>query len=67
MKDNTDVCRVVDYPEVGETVEYPGETEGEVHCHGFVWPENAEDVYIHLLAQYVQNFDHRDRRGYFGK
>ncbi|CAN0038717.1 unnamed protein product [Hapterophycus canaliculatus] len=67
MADNTDVCRVVDYPAMGQTTEYPGESEGEVHCHGFVWPEDATDKYIHLLAQFVQHFDHRDRRGYYGK
>ena len=55
-----DVCYVVDKG-------YPGESEGEVHCHGFVWPEDATDKYIHLLAQFVQHFDHRDRRGYYGK
>eukprot|EP00903_Cladosiphon_okamuranus_P016615 g15327.t1 len=59
MKDNTDVCYV------GDTG-YPEESEGEVHCHGFVWPEDATDKYIHLLAQFVQHFDHRDRRGYYG-
>ncbi|CAM9616366.1 unnamed protein product [Scytosiphon promiscuus] len=66
MADNTDVCRVIDYPEVGQTTEYPGDSEGEVHCHGFAWPEDATDKYIHLLAQFVQHFDHRDRRGYYG-
>eukprot|EP00903_Cladosiphon_okamuranus_P015443 g14263.t1 len=59
MQDNTDVCYV------GDTG-YPGEEEGEVHCHGFVWPEDSSEVYVHLLAQYVQNFDHRDKRGYYG-
>eukprot|EP00752_Nemacystus_decipiens_P013910 g12347.t1 len=59
MQDNTDVCYV------GDTG-YPGESEGEVHCHGFVWPEDATDKYIHLLAQFVQHYDHRDRRGYYG-
>ncbi|CAM9859592.1 unnamed protein product [Pylaiella littoralis] len=59
MADNTDVCRV------GQ-MEYPGASEGEVHCHGFVWPEDATEKYIHLLAQFVQHFDHRDRRGYYG-
>eukprot|EP00752_Nemacystus_decipiens_P012631 g11187.t1 len=59
MADNTDVCYV------GDTG-YPGESEGEVHCHGFVWPEDATDKYIHLLAQFVQHFDHRDNRGYYG-
>ncbi|CAB1102459.1 unnamed protein product [Ectocarpus sp. CCAP 1310/34] len=30
MADNTDVCRVIDYPSMGETTEYPGGSEGEV-------------------------------------
>lgn len=55
-----DVCYIGD-------AAYPGDSEGEVHCHGFVWPEDATDSYIHQLAQYVQQFDHRDYRGYFGK
>eukprot|EP00752_Nemacystus_decipiens_P003492 g3225.t1 len=59
MADNTDVCRV------GAT-EYPADTEGEVHCHGFVWAEGATDKHVHLLAQYVQNFDHDNTRGYYG-
>eukprot|EP00903_Cladosiphon_okamuranus_P008160 g7859.t1 len=59
MQDNTDVCRV------GDTL-YPDESEGEVHCHGMVWPEDATDQYIHVVAQFVQHFDHRDRRGYYG-
>eukprot|EP00752_Nemacystus_decipiens_P012630 g11186.t1 len=59
MKDNTDVCYVGDKG-------YPGESEGKVHCHGFVWPQDATDKYIHLLAQFVEHFDHRDRRGYYG-
>ncbi|CAM9604682.1 unnamed protein product [Ectocarpus fasciculatus] len=64
--DNTDVCRVHDYPSTGETLEYPGDSEGDVHCHGIVWPEDATDKFIHLLAQYVQTFDHMDHKGYFG-
>lgn len=67
MQDNTDVCRVLDYPGIGDTVEYPGDSEGDVHCHGFVWPDNADDTYIHLAAQDVQNFNHRDKKGYFGR
>lgn len=36
---------------MGDT-EYLGESEGEVHCHGFVWPEDANDAYILVLAQW---------------
>ncbi|CBJ49226.1 conserved unknown protein [Ectocarpus siliculosus] len=64
--DNTDVCRIHDYPSAGETLEYPGDSEGDVHCHGIVWPEDATDKYIHLLAQYVQTFDHIGNKGYYG-
>ena len=68
MEDNTDVCRVLDSPSDGETREYPGESEGEVHCHGFVWEEGASlESFIKPLYRFVRNFDHRDERGYFGK
>lgn len=46
---------------------YPGESEGEIHCHGLVWPADADEVYIHPLAHFVQTFDHKNNRGYFGK
>ena len=48
-------------------VGYPGDAEGEVHCHGFVWPEDATDVEIAYLAQFVVNFNHKDKKGYYGK
>ena len=50
----------------GET-QYPGESEGLVHCHGFVWPEDATDEYILLQAYYVEEHDHQNRRQYHGK
>lgn len=53
-----DVCRY------GES-EYPGDSEGDVHCHGFVWAEDASDWYINQLAYHVQHVSHRDRRGYY--
>lgn len=49
---NTEVC----------TVE-PGV---DAHCHGFVWPDGASDRFIHLHAQQVQHFNHRDKKGYSG-
>lgn len=55
-----DVCRVGD-------VKYSGDSEGDVHCHGFAWADDSTDRYIHLLAQFVQNFNHIGLRGYYGK
>ena len=68
MEDNTDVCRVLDSPEIGDSREFPGDTEGEVHCHGFVWAEGANfESFIKPLYKFVRNYDHRDERGYFGQ
>ena len=66
MEDNTDVCRVIE--EAGEVIEYPGETEGDVHCHGFAWSRTDDFLTNKLpLYHYVINFDHGDARGYSGK
>lgn len=66
MQDNTDVCHVID--EFGEITEYPGESEGDVHCHGFGWKETDDFLTNKLpLYHYVVNFDHEDTRGYYGK
>ena len=68
MEDNTDVCRVLDSPAVGDSREFPGDSEGDVHCHGFVWAEGASlESFIKPLYHFVRNFDHRDERGYHGK
>ena len=65
MEDNTDVCRYTDSSQT--TRDYPGDSEGEVHCHGFGWPEKSDyHAYVEPLYHYVRNFDHRDYRGYFG-
>ena len=65
MEDNTDVCRYTDSSQT--TRDYPGDSEGEVHCHGFGWPEKSDyTAYIEPLYNYVRNFDHKDYRGYFG-
>ncbi|CAN0119715.1 unnamed protein product, partial [Ascophyllum nodosum] len=65
MEDNTDVCRYVD--PTGVSIDFPGESEGETHCHGFGWPEGSEYV-NHILPLYffVRNFDHSQYRGYYG-
>lgn len=55
-----DVCSI------GDT-EYPEDSEGDVHCHGFVRSEDADDKYIHLLVQHMKHIDHRDQRRYSGK
>ena len=68
MVDNTDVCRVLDSDDVGDTREFPGDSEGEVHCHGFVSADGANlDAFIKPLYKYVRNYDHRDARGYYGR
>ena len=65
MEDNTDVCRYTDSSQT--TRDYPGDSEGEVHCHGFGWPKKSNyHAYIEPLYHYVRNFDHRDYRGYYG-
>lgn len=62
-----DVCRVLDYPSMGEALEFPGDSEGAVHCHGMVWPDDATDNYIHILAQKMESLAHMNVRGYYGK
>lgn len=52
---------------MGETTEYPDESEGLVHCHGATWPEDATDAYIEALAGFVKIYDHEGERGYYGK
>ena len=66
MEENTDVCRYVD--PTGVSIDFPGESEGETHCHGFGWPEGSEYV-NHILPLYffVRKFDHSQYRGYYGK
>ena len=48
MVDNTDVCRVVDSPSVGQTLEYPGESEGSTYCHGFGWEKGDTFLNVQL-------------------
>lgn len=55
-----DVCRY------GST-EFPGESEGDVHCHGLVWPEGSSDEYIKYLALDVAYINHVEEKGYFGQ
>ena len=48
VEDNTDVCRVVDSPSVGQTTEYPGDSEGSTYCHGFGWEEGEAFLTVQL-------------------
>lgn len=47
---------------------FAGGGEGDVHCHGFVWPDGAHyESFIVPLYKYVRTFDHREARGYYGR
>ncbi|CAM9395122.1 unnamed protein product [Ectocarpus sp. 12 AP-2014] len=59
VSDNTDVCRY------GST-EFSGESEGDVHCHGLVWPEGSSDEYIKYLALDVAYINHVEEKVYSG-
>ena len=63
--DNTDLC----FTEFeGEVYPYPGdETEEDLHCHGFAWSSEEEDIsdmakWNNLF--YVSMYDHLFQRGY---
>ena len=65
MDDNTDVCQVLDSPNVDNTLEFPGDTEGEVHCHGFVWADGASiQWFLTPLYTFVRNFGHKGEKEY---
>lgn len=48
-------------------LEFPGNSEGDVHCHGFAWADYNSDLHIRGLAEFVKNFNHEGRRKYYGK
>ena len=46
---------------------FAGESEGDMHCHGFMWdedPNNAQTKYIGNNFYYVSMYDHLYTRGY---
>lgn len=46
---------------------FPGESEGDAHCHGFAWPEDENElmnVYKGNVLFFVSLFDHLSERGY---
>ena len=71
--DNTDVCYVdlerspqSNRVENGLTV-FDGEQEGDVHCHGFAWSNNANEPSALFKGSnlfYVSMYDHLGIRGY---
>jgi hypothetical protein len=71
--DNTDVCSVdisrapdSAYVPAG-TIEFPGDSEGDVHCHGFAWADDDDDTSSILKGNnlfYVSLYDHLSQRGY---
>ncbi|CAM9608060.1 unnamed protein product, partial [Discosporangium mesarthrocarpum] len=64
FNDNTDVC--TGSRKRPRLKQYPGDSEGDVHCHGIVWPDKADlSNYIMPLFRYVRSFDHQDDRGYY--
>lgn len=72
--DNTDICRVnigsIDLSTshvAGGTVTFPGGSEGDTHCHGFAWSNDASHpsaMYRGNNLYYVSVYDHFYTRGY---
>lgn len=71
--DNTDLC-YVDHnrsPQANHVAGgfslFPGDVEGAVHCHGFIWADDDEDessIYKANNLFYVSMEDHLRTRGY---
>lgn len=70
--DNTDLC-YVDMENApgsarvaGGYAIFPDDTEGDAHCHGFAWGNDAglDDVYKGNTLFYVAMYDHLYQRGY---
>jgi len=66
--DNTDLCWTED--EDGEIFPYPTEeTEGDMHCHGFAWGNEGDELDVNTAAKwnnlfFVSMYDHLYQRGY---
>jgi len=59
--DNSNLCFLED-----DTV-FPGETEGDIHCHGLAWAEDDNDFTAQLRMNnffYISLYDHMYQRGY---
>lgn len=58
--DNSNLCKI-------GTVPFPGEEEGDIHCHGIAWASDTNDFTAQLKYNnwwYVSMFDHMYQRGY---
>jgi len=63
--DNTNLCFLSE--EFGHEPVFPGETEGDIHCHGLAWAEDENDFTAQLKYNnffFVSLFDHMYQRGY---
>jgi len=63
--DNSNLCYAVN--EDDEVEAYPGESEGDIHCHGLAWAEEKTDFTNQLKYNnffYVSLYDHMYTRGY---
>merc|ERR1712125_172971 len=65
---NTDLCWTED--DAGEVFPYPTEeTEGDLHCHGFAWGQETDELEVNTAAKwnnlfFVSMYDHLYQRGY---
>lgn len=58
--DNSNLCKI------GE-VAFPGQEEGDIHCHGIAWASDTNDATAQLKFNnwfYVSMYDHMYKRGY---
>jgi len=71
--DNTDICYVdmsrspASSRVNGGFAVFPGDSEGEAHCHGFAWADDENDFSAQYKANnlfYVSMYDHLTQRGY---
>jgi len=61
--DNTNLCFIND----DDITTYLGQSEGDVHCHGFAWSKDENDFTSRLKYNnffYVSLYDHLYKRGY---
>merc|ERR1712232_1529712 len=60
--DNSNLCFAG-----SENTPYPGESEGDIHCHGLAWTDDKNDPSARLRFNnffYVSLYDHMYTRGY---
>merc|ERR1712232_878558 len=71
--DNTDLCYVdMEYGAASSHIAggfavFPDDEEGDIHCHGFAWGNDAEDLDTRYKGNnlfYVSMYDHFYQRGY---